>query len=50
MKDTYKKPITLNYPNMTVRVYHPDITEEEKQRRLKAIEKAAVNLLLSKGV
>ncbi len=49
MKDTYKKPITLNFPNMTVRVFHPDITEEEKHRRLKTIEKAAISLLLSKG-
>ena len=33
------------YPNATVRVHYPDISEEERKRRLKAVEKAAIALL-----
>ena len=45
MADTYKEVKTFEYPNMVVRVHIPDLSEEERQQRLKAIQKAAVELL-----
>lgn len=45
MVDTYKEIKTFEYPNMTVRVHVPDLSEEERQRRLKAIQRAVVELL-----
>ena len=33
--------------NAIVRMYRPILTEEERARRMKAIEKAAVNLVLA---
>lgn len=44
-KDTYKEVITFTYPNMIVRVHIPDIDEEEQERRMKDIYKAAADLL-----
>lgn len=46
--DTYKEVKTFTYPNMTVRVHIPDLTEQERSRRMKAIHKAASDLLKSK--
>ena len=46
-KDIYEEPIIFTYPNATVRVFRPILTEEERTRRMKAIEKAAVALVLS---
>lgn len=46
--DTYKEVRTFTYPNMTVRVHIPDLTEEQKSRRMKAVHKAAAELLKSK--
>lgn len=36
------------YPNMIVRVYYPDITKEEHDRRMKQVYKAAENVLKAK--
>lgn len=44
-KDTYKEIKTFEYPNFIVRVHIPDLTKEERARRMKEIEKAAINLL-----
>lgn len=44
-QDTYKEVRIFHYPNMTVRVHIPDLTEEERARRKKAVEKAAAGLL-----
>lgn len=30
-----------------IHIHHPDITEEERAKRMKAIEKAAANLILA---
>lgn len=46
-KDTYKEVRTFKYPNAIVRVHIPDLTEEERNRRMRQIEKAAIDLLLS---
>ena len=45
--DTYKEIRTFEFPNAIVRVYIPDLTEEERARRMKRIYKAAENLLKS---
>lgn len=31
--------------NAIIRIHHPDLTEEERARRMKEIEKAAINLV-----
>lgn len=36
------------YPNAVVRVHHPDITKEERDRRMKQIYKAAEDVLKEK--
>ena len=36
---------TFKYPNMTVRVHFPDISEEENNRRRKRLHDAAAKLL-----
>lgn len=46
--DTYKEVRTIIFPNCIARVHIPDISEEERARRMKRIEKAAADLL--KGV
>ena len=46
--DTYKEVKTFTYPNMTVRVHIPDLTKEERKRRMKAVYNAAAELLKSK--
>ena len=45
-QDTYKEAKTFTYPNVTVNVYIPDLTPEERSRRMKAIHKAAAELLI----
>lgn len=45
--DTYTLTNTFHYPNAIVRVYRPELTKEERARRMAAIEKQAVNLLKS---
>lgn len=44
-QDKYKEIKTLNRPNMTVRIHIPDITTEERKRRIELIKKATVNIL-----
>lgn len=46
--DTYREVRTFHFENMTVRVHIPDITKEERSRRMKAVHKAAAELLKSK--
>ena len=36
-----------HYNNCTVRVYRPILTEEERARRMEAIKKAAVTLIIA---
>ena len=45
-KDVYGEPIMVDYPNSIIRVYKPILTDEERARRMKAIEKAMIDLLL----
>lgn len=45
MADTYKAVRTMEFPGMIVRVHIPDITPEERRRRMAAISKSAAALL-----
>lgn len=45
--DTYKEVRTFEYPGITVRVHIPDLTEAERNRRMKTVAKAAESLLLA---
>lgn len=44
-QDTYKEVITIEFPGMVARVHIPDLTEEERARRMKIIHDASVNVL-----
>lgn len=44
-QDIYEEPKTITYPNMTVRVYSPILSDEERAARMKQIYKAAEALL-----
>lgn len=44
-QDTYRETKVFTFPNMTARVHIPDITPDERERRMKNIHKAAANLL-----
>ena len=44
-QDTYNKTLTIEYPNMVVRVHIPDLTEEENNKRMSLIHKAAFELV-----
>ena len=44
-QDTYKEVKVFKYSNFTVRVHMPDLTEEERKRRLERIHNAAAELL-----
>jgi hypothetical protein len=43
--DTYKEIKTLQFPNMTARVFIPDLSQEERSKRMKAVQKQAAELL-----
>lgn len=43
--DGQRETRTFIYPNAIVRVHFPDLTQEEHDRRMKQIYKAAVDVL-----
>lgn len=43
--DTYKEVRTIQFPNMTARVFIPELSQEERVARMKTIHKAAENLM-----
>lgn len=43
--DTYKNVTTIQFPGMVARIYRPELTPEERTRRMQAIQKAAAALL-----
>jgi hypothetical protein len=47
-QDQYKEIRTIQFPGMVARVHIPELTKEERARRLKAIHIQAAKLL--KGV
>ncbi len=46
-QDTYYEPIIIRGEGHITRIYRPILTEEERTRRMKIIEKAAAELLIS---
>ena len=46
-KDIYMEPEVYHYNNCIVRVYRPILTEEERARRMEAIKKAVVDLVIA---
>ena len=44
-QDTYKEVKTYVYPNAIVRVHIPDLTDEERERRMNNIKKATENFM-----
>ena len=48
MADTYKEVKTIKYDKVVVRVHIPEITPEERARRMKEISTAAARLIMSK--
>ena len=46
-QDQYQLEKTIQFPDMTVRVYRPILTEQERARRMAAIHKEAARLLKS---
>lgn len=43
--DTYKEVKTFQFPGMVARVHIPDLSQEERSRRMKAVHKHAAELL-----
>lgn len=48
-QDTYKEVRIFQSERITARVFIPDLTPEERERRLKEIGKAAARLFMSKN-
>lgn len=46
--DIYGEPEIIKYKNIIATVYSPILTDEERERRMEKIKKAAVRLVLSK--
>lgn len=44
-QDTYKEVRIFEFPGMVARVYIPDLTPEEKSKRMKSIHNQAANFL-----
>jgi ribosome recycling factor len=43
--DVYKETRVFTYPGMVVRVHIPDLTEEERARRMKILHDAAAEII-----
>ena len=48
VQDSYGEPKIFTYPGMTIKVYSPILSDEERTARMKQIYKAAEMLLKSK--
>lgn len=47
-KDKYKEPITIVFPEMVARVYFPILEPKEREKRMKNLQMAVMNIM--KGV
>jgi hypothetical protein len=47
--DIYGEPEIITHKNIVVTVYSPILTDEERERRMELIKKAAVRLVSSKN-
>ena len=45
---TYKEVKGIETPNFKVRVYRPELTDEERAFRMRQIEQAVINMLTRK--
>lgn len=45
--DTYKEVRTFNYPGWTIKVHIPDLTPDERSRRMKRIHDSAAELIMA---
>lgn len=45
--DTYKEPHIITLDNAVIRVFRPELSEDERARRMKQIHDAAADLLRS---
>lgn len=45
VQDTYKEVKIFTYPNCIVRVHIPDLTEEERERRMNNLKKVTANFM-----
>ena len=48
VQDTYKEPIIITTANANIRVFIPELSQEERARRMKIIHDAAADLLRSR--
>lgn len=46
-QDVYNEPVILHLDNCIARVYSPILTDEEQERRMERIKKAAADLIMS---
>lgn len=46
-QDTYGEPVIMQIGNCTARVYHPILTEEERERRMNALKKGCSRFMLA---
>lgn len=46
-QDVYGEPTIFKFPGMTVKVYRPILTDEERARRMKRIEQSAAALFMA---
>ena len=48
MKDTYREVRVIEFPQGTAKVHIPDLTNEEREKRLKRIAESAALLIYPK--
>ena len=48
-KDTYSEVRTIRHGDIVARVHIPNLTQDERDRRMKAVSQAASKLLLSQA-
>ena len=46
-QDVYMEPEIYHYNNCTVRVFRPILTDEERERRMEKIKKAAAEFIIA---
>ena len=46
-QDVYMEPEVYHYNNCTVRVFRPILTDEERERRMENIKKAAADFIIA---
>ena len=49
-EDEYYPPVTYKYDGITVKVYRPILTEQERKRRMQQIANAAARFIMSKEI